>query len=270
MPVEEATNAQRWQREHPQEMVWCLTNDATSFGQNFAATGLLDAIDGSDVFAQICDGTSGTPTASAEAWDALEIPNGDYTVVYRGEDSNHLDGETFYFRVYLVQGGQLSGKRIVKVRHGQNGLYKGFGFLNKNGTFSLWRRYAHDAEAQYVKVFELAAQLLHSAAANAGSFASEFISERFVTDASLHLVDAAGLRSVRIGYTAACTLCNEAVYTEGFTSPVPLCPAHVPRQEDPTEEEARLEEERRAESERRAAEIMSNLPMSQIGDGTVQ
>lgn len=85
------------------------------------------------------------PTAPACEWDAPWIPNGDYTVSLYNERSGD-----YFFRIHLVSGGVLAGKRIVKYKAPGQRVYKGFGFVTKDGGFSLWRRFANQTDQPYV------------------------------------------------------------------------------------------------------------------------
>jgi hypothetical protein len=79
--------------------------------------------------------------ASAGPDDAATIFNGVYTI--------DVDGRHLTYKIHTVLQGPLTGKRIVKRQH-QYGEFQGFGFLNRDGGLSLWRRFNDDAEATYV------------------------------------------------------------------------------------------------------------------------
>lgn len=88
--------------------------------------------------------TERDPDAPAERWDALQIPNGTYTI----EGGNSGVNE---YRIHTVTAGRLEGKRVVKFRHHTTGLFRGFAYITKSGGFRLWTRYERDREHEYVR-----------------------------------------------------------------------------------------------------------------------
>jgi hypothetical protein len=255
-----------WQREHPEEMVWCMAHPESTYGERFRMFGFLDIGDTSDLFSMIADSIV-DGDQPAEAWAAPQIPNGDYIIKLRRGMS---DIATFYYRVYTVSSGPLSGKRIVKHRH-EGGIFKGFGFVTNNGGFSLWRRYASNAEADYVRVWEDAIGAIADAASQHGT-GSEWAQVCFNDGITIATADTERGRLFVSMSAMHCTLCNEQWYSEyqHQSVPVPLCgDAHSIPETNLTPE--RYEEVRATlgDDPARMAVALA-LPLSELGDGSIQ
>lgn len=140
-----------WKRRFPAEAIWCESNPATSGGAVYAESGFLSAPTTHRLSRTLSQQAAEAPNAPALAWDVPTIPNGDYTVtVHDGGDYPVI----YEYRIHLVTRGQLAGKRIVKYRNPDDGVFRGFGFLTKAGGFRLWSRFAGDSDLQYVLIAE--------------------------------------------------------------------------------------------------------------------
>lgn len=107
--------------------------------------GVLDGPQVESVRAIIEEVRRTEPTVPACEWDAPWIPNGDYSVTLYNETSSD-----YLFRIHLVTGGVLAGKRIVKYKAPGQRVYRGFGFVTKDGGFSIWRRFQGQSSHAYV------------------------------------------------------------------------------------------------------------------------
>jgi hypothetical protein len=221
----------------------------------------------------INDEQNNAPTAPCEAWHQAGLPNGDYETT--------TANETFRYRLYLVQSGQLAGQRIVKVKHPDSNVYKGFAFLNRDGSISLWRRFADDARAQYVQV---AAHLFQSLSDTA------VMTDLRVASRTPFYVHSpiAGVAWV-VGLNVRCSVCNETCNGDRSVSSG-LCAQHLPsadriareqresqmREQNQRNERARLEQERRAAEAAEAARNIrpgrrtNALPMCEVTGRDVQ
>jgi hypothetical protein len=131
--------------------------------------------------------------------DAATIFNGVYTI--------DMGGRHLTFKIHTVLSGPLQGKRIVK-RQLQYGEFQGFGFLNRQGGLSLWRRFDADADSTYV---QWARQLLTLLAADE-------VRSSFATGSSAMVVTPEGLidgheGTIRLSLSRSCRRCNRALTT---------------------------------------------------------
>lgn len=133
-----------WKRAFPSEALWCEAHPNTTISEQYAERGYLPATATTRLSRSLTDQASQHPNAPAEAWDVPTIPNGDYRVI-------HNDGtaEVFDYRVHLVTRGQLTGKRIIKFK-GDDGIFRGFGFITKAGGFRLWSRFSESRDEDFV------------------------------------------------------------------------------------------------------------------------
>lgn len=65
-------------------------------------------------------------------------------------------GDHRTFRVTTAKRGPLEGRRILELLVGQNNEsdYKGFGFIQEDGTVRLWRKYEGTIFAQYADLID--------------------------------------------------------------------------------------------------------------------
>lgn len=195
----------------------------------------------------ISDEENAAPTAPCDEWHRHGLPNGDYEVYVPSSDVR------FFYRVYLVQQGQLAGQRIVKVKNPGSNVYKGFAFLTRGGGISLWRRFADDRNEQYVQV-----------AAHVFAKLSESTSTtdlRVASRSPLYVSAPTNGTSWVVGLNVHCSVCNETCNGDRSISSG-LCAIHLPSADRMLREQtdARLREQNaaneraRQEQERQAAE----------------
>ena len=76
------------------------------------------------------------PAISDNHTVAAVVQDGTYTLVYK--DKTH-----FTFKINTATRGSLKGQQIVSYLSGSDNEtdFQGFGFVNRNGTIALWKRY---------------------------------------------------------------------------------------------------------------------------------
>lgn len=195
-----------------------------------------------------------SPTDPACEWDAPWIPNGDYSVTLYD-----VVGSDFLFRIHLVREGLLAGKRIVKYKAPGQRVYKGFGFVTKDGGFSLWRRFANQTDQPYVlavrRLFESLAEITVDNRTSAEIVLNiSRLERRVMWPTGMHRIGNSGAEGSWKITTLRCMHCNNPSIMPGSATRFALCIAHgtIPvalvREADP-EFERLLDEEQRIEDE---------------------
>jgi len=149
------------------------------------------------------------PESPAQAWNAINVPNGDFTV----ENST----VRFDFRIHLVQEGQLAGQRVLKIRGANARIYSGFATITRSGGMKLWRRFERDSGERYV----FAAEVLLERLRQLNSGVPPHISSSQHLEGELHTE---GEWTIRFAHR--CSLCNEPALL-GNDTPAPLCAVHI-------------------------------------------
>lgn len=98
---------------------------------------------------------------AARADECPQIYNGTYTV------TDQHTAEHMTFQIYTPQRGGLEGFRIVKVMR-QYSRFEGFGFVGRDGSLVLWRRYLDHADQPYVRWAQRLLTLLEQDVGNTG------------------------------------------------------------------------------------------------------
>lgn len=147
------------------------------------------------------------PNTGARAWEALQIPNGNFTI----EDRTEENGSIFDFQIYTVQRGTLAGNRVIKVSDSNGpGGYRAFAFVNRDGIFQLWTRFRSHQDHEYVQAAVALTGLLRREARNL-SIGGEF----------------AGYTLINMNRT--CRLCNAAVHFDSSSATeIGVCINHTP------------------------------------------
>lgn len=228
MPNITGLNSVEFAQTWPDVAEYLMTDHAPiAMRQHFVAQGnTLTADQALEMRRRIEEMVAISPDSPALVFDALEIPNGEYTVTRRGEYS-----ETFNFRVHLVQDGSLSGQRIVKVKR-NDGIYRGFAFVTKAGGFSLWRRFEREADEEYVTVARIALSAIgdwnrtFQAHSSQASTRAQWAQRPF----TLEMSDV----TYAVTFQHRCTRCNAEVDFDGGEgdcdiTPLVRCSEHVVR-----------------------------------------
>lgn len=216
MTVEEQ---REWFRSYPTVAVWCMTRPETTWGRTMLQEGALGRI-ATEECANLIGAEQLAEDASARAFDAIHVPNGDFTVQYSRSQHDYVG--QFKFRIHLVQSGTLAGQRIIKQE--VNGTYRGFGFITRDGSFSLWQRFHRDANAPYVEaaiyLIRGLAQINHENTSNTSIVFQ-------CNDSRMSWDDEEG-RSVAISAQHRCAMCNNLVGVNSLSvsDPVALCRTH--------------------------------------------
>lgn len=251
-----------WFRSHTQAAVWCMTRPETTWGRTFLNEGALGRIATEDCEDMISRDVEAAGGESARSYDALHVPNGDFYVQFSPARSGELS--TYKFRIHLVQSGTLAGQRIIK--HQMNGTYRGFGFITREGGFSLWQRFQRDVNAPYV---EAAIYLIRALAAINHDDTSNSSITFQVHDQTMTWGD--GDRDLRISAQHRCVMCNNLV-AEGQMrdiDPIALCRTHQHMPVDHSEPE--LPDEIRYDDEIRMPVVdESSLLRCELGTGEVR
>lgn len=94
------------------------------------------------------------PAISDNHTVAAVVQDGTYTLVYK-------DGSHFTFKINTPTRGGLKGKQIVSYLSGSDNEsdFTGFGFLNPNGTVSVWKRFKAESGQPRTKLQERAEHL---------------------------------------------------------------------------------------------------------------
>lgn len=219
MPMS-VTEQREWFQSHTQSAVWCMTRPESTWGRTFFQEGALGRIATEDCEGMISRDVEAAGGQPASAYDALHVPNGDYSVQFTPARSGELS--TYKFRIHLVQSGALAGQRIIKYNQ-DGGIYRGFGFITREGGFSLWQRFQRDVNAPYVT----AAIYLIRALVSVNHENTSNTSINFQTlDQTMTWGD--GERDLRISVQHRCTMCNNLVPEAQMrdTDPIALCRTH--------------------------------------------
>lgn len=234
MPTADSYRNGAWQTAFPREAMFCQAeaNRYTVWAEEWRTYGHLTEESTTDLVALLDAAEEAEQDAPALAWDALEIPNGDYSVQVTSPGFTDEDGclvgqqSTFSFRVHLVSEGTLAGKRIIKYRPEGESLFRGFAFLTRSGGFSLWRRFDRDALEPYVEAARKMVDVLHrfNPAHTNNSSTSAQLSGR-----PLSSLDGGVRYDIVVRHRCAIGNCEIDRDDEGTTSPITWCESHTPR-----------------------------------------
>lgn len=250
-----------WRRAFPDLAIYCEVNHIPEYEAN----GFLTLPHTITLAENIDALRRSEPDEPAEAWDAPEIPNGDWVIEHAGE--------TFYFRTYLVTQGTLAGKRVVKRRDGTRGIYKGFAFITRDGGLRMWRNHAHDEDAEYVRFMRRAIMKISDENRNPQHMEPHRCGyQRFsmaLEDIDRNVLSGVAANRISIRVRHACSLCNvrDHVSRGSNETPMAFCNDHQTVVPDPSEEEMRAAEAR--EREVQAQRNLSRLPLCELGTGQV-
>jgi Family of unknown function (DUF6011) len=138
--------------------------------------------------------------AAAPAQDDTAGPD-DAATIFNGVYTIDMGGRHLTYKIHTVLSGPLQGKRIVK-RQQQYGEFQGFGFLNRQGGLSLWRRFNDDRQATYVVWAEKLLEILSTEACRT-----------YLAAGNGAYCHTDGPDQTRISLSRSCRRCNRALTT---------------------------------------------------------
>lgn len=189
-----ATEIATWQQANPDVALWC--QDAESQGNPFHGRLWMDDVLTRAVRSDyITAARLESPDAAARMYEALSVPNGEWSV--------YFEGCTFEFRIWTVQRGVLAGQRIVKIRH-PDGIYRGFAFITRDSSVRVWHRFRREAEQPHTRAVQWAVEYVR-------------------TNCDLRYLE--GYSAGNINITRNCPICNRRV-DQSSGAWLPLCGEH--------------------------------------------
>lgn len=259
------TSAREFRSALPDVALWCRQ----AMYQEYMERGYLDFTTAGEIANDLDTEAHDNPIGDAFSWNALNVPNGDWTVY---DYSNQ-----YHFRIYTVQNGRLEGKRIIKYKADGESRYSGFATLTMEGGVKLWSRFQTDADATYVRLIRDAISWVRQHnAASSGIGASRTNANSDWFSITTHTGATADVKIM-----TACLSCNSTRLEE--RTPVALCCDHgAVVADDLTARDvnyayryssARVQEAvgpSLAQMQREADERLASVALSELGSGLVR